>query len=212
MSNVVAVLNQKGGSGKTTIAIHLASALKRSGDSVALIDTDPQGSAQDWDAAGDGSAGFLVAGVRKPETLRKNVDQLAEQDWVIIDGAGTLDTMSAHAIKAADLVIIPCQPSPLDVWAASEVVGMVKERQVITDGAPVAAFQVTRAKKGTQLAREVTTAVADYELPLLHGMIHDRTGFAKAMAGGSSVIEDGPDSHAAWEVAHMVKQIREAFA
>jgi chromosome partitioning protein len=212
MANVIAVLNQKGGSGKTTVAIHIARALQLGGESVALLDTDPQGSAQDWDAAGEGAAGFLVVGVRKPETLKKNVEQLASHHWIIIDGAGSLDTMSAHAVRAADLVVIPCQPSPLDVWAASEVVAMVTERQALTDGAPVAAFQVMRAKKGTQLAREVTDAIAEYGFPLFNGSIHDRTAFAKAMAAGKTVLDTDPEGAACWEVQHLIKQIREAFA
>lgn len=210
MSNVIAILNQKGGSGKTTLATHLAQALKAQGGSVAILDTDPQASAQVWDAANKEGSQFLIVGIQKAETLAKNVVQLSA-DWIIVDGAGTLNAMAAAAIRVAQLVIIPCQPSPLDIWAASEVVQMVKDRQALTGGSPVAAFQVTRAKKGTQFAREVFDAIKEYELPMFHGAIHDRIEFSRAMAKGETVLETEPNGHGAWEINHLLKQILEAF-
>ncbi|MBK5930114.1 ParA family partition ATPase [Halochromatium salexigens] len=212
MANVISVLNPKGGAGKTTLAIHLARALHLDNNKVLLVDSDRQGSARDWNEAGDGRSGFPVVGLDRP-TIEKELVSLAEgYDWVVIDGAAKLEKMIASAVKASDLVLIPVQPSPLDIWACDSLVEMIQARQQVTDGIPSAAFVVSRAKKGTVLAREVADAVRDYEFPILHGSIHDRTIFAKSMIDGATVLDDEPEGAAAFEIRHLLKQIMEAFA
>ena len=122
--------------------------------------------------------------------------------------------MSPHirnAISCANLVIIPVQPSPLDLWACSELVSQIHQRQALTDGVPTAAFQITRAKKGTQLARQIQDVIQEYDLPVLRGAIHDRTDFARSLSDGSTTLETDPDGLGSWEIQHMSKQIREAF-
>jgi chromosome partitioning protein len=130
---------------------------------------------------------------------------------VILDGAAKLEKMIAAAVKCADLVLIPIQPSPLDLWACAPLVEMIAARRTVTDGAPEAAFVVMRAKKGTRLTREVRGAVEDYQIPVIEGAIYDRTVFARAMAGGGTVLESEPDGPAAWEINHLTKQVRSAF-
>jgi chromosome partitioning protein len=211
MANVISVLNPKGGTGKTTLSVHLARALRLQGEKVLLVDSDQQGSARDWNEAGEGKGDFPVVGLDRP-TLDKDVPSLAEfYSWVIIDGAAKLEKMSANAVKAADLVLIPVQPSPLDIWACDTLVEMIQARQQVTDGIPAAAFVVSRAKKGTVLAREVSEAIAGYELPILNGAIHDRTVFARAMTDGSTALDDEPEGTASWEINHLLNQLVEAF-
>lgn len=210
MSNIVGVLNPKGGCGKTTVALHLAQALSADGSTL-LVDTDPQGSARDWAEQAGGDA-FPVVGVDRPGALRSTITQLAPSyDWVIIDGAGTLAELTAHAIASVDLVLIPVQPSPLDLWACADLVEQIRQRQALTDGVPAAAFQVTRAKRGTQLAREIRDVIREYDLPLLDGNIHDRTVFARALSEGKTALDIEPAGQAAWEIQHLTKQIQEAF-
>jgi len=212
MTNIVSVLNPKGGAGKTTLSVHLARALHLKGQKVLLVDSDPQGSARDWHEAGDGKGGFPVVAIDRP-TLDKDVPALANgYDWVIVDGAAKLEKMSASAVKCAHLVLIPIQPSPLDIWACDSLVDMIRTRHQITDGVPTTAFVVSRAKKGTVLAREIRDAVGEYGFPILQGPLHDRTAFAAALTGGSTVLDDDPDGQAAWEVNYMVKQVVGAFS
>lgn len=211
MANVISVLNPKGGAGKTTLAIHLARALHLDNHKVLLVDSDRQGSARDWSEAGDGKGGFPVIGLDRP-TIEKELISLAEgYDWVVIDGAAKLEKMIASAVKASDLVLIPIQPSPLDIWACDSLVEMVQARQQVTDGIPSAAFVVSRAKKGTVLAREVTDAISEYNFPILQGAIHDRTIFAKSMIDGATALDDDTEGSAAFEIRHLLKQIKEAF-
>ncbi|WP_150137412.1 ParA family partition ATPase [Candidatus Enterovibrio altilux] len=210
MANIVAILNPKGGAGKTTLALHLSRALKDDG-SVLLVDTDPQGSARDWAEQGSGDS-FPVVGVDRAGALKSTINQISDgYKWVVIDGAAKLEEITAHSVSIANLVIIPIQPSPLDLWACQSLVSQIKQRQIITDGIPTAAFQVSRAKKGTSLAKEVRAAVSEYELPLLDGTIHDRTIFAKALSDGFTSLDTDPNGVASLEIRHMAKQIIEGF-
>ena len=133
MAVTIAVLNQKGGSGKTTIATNLAHVLKLADSKVLLVDSDPQGSARDWNEANNGQV-LPVVGLDR-ETLPTDLKAIsAGYDFVVIDGAPQIAKLSAAAVKAADLILIPVQPSPYDIWAASDLVELIQARQEITDG------------------------------------------------------------------------------
>lgn len=203
---VISVLNQKGGSGKTTIAINLAHSLQREGAKVLLVDSDPQGSARDWNEANDGEI-LPVVGLDR-ETLPKDLLAIkAGYDWVIIDGAPQIARMSAAAVKAADLVLIPCQPSPYDVWAAADLVDIVKARQDVTDGKPLSVFIVSRAIKGTKLGKEITDALKDYELSVLKSSTTQRVAFPTTASNGKTVFSE-PDSEAAKEIDAIKNEIK----
>jgi len=107
---VIAVLNQKGGSGKTTIATHLARALQLDGADVLLVDSDPQGSARDWAAVREDQP-LTVVGIDRP-TIDRDLKNVARKDFVVIDGAPQAADLAVSAIKAAHFVLIPVQPSP----------------------------------------------------------------------------------------------------
>ena len=127
MSTVIALLNQKGGVGKTTIASNLGKGLNRKEKSVLLIDSDPQGSLRDWNEASDGKV-LPVVGLDR-ETLPTDLQAIkAGYDIIIIDGAPQIARLNAAAIKATDLVIIPVTPSPYDVWACADLVDLIKAR------------------------------------------------------------------------------------
>ena len=159
---VIAVLNPKGGSGKTTIATHVARALQLDGDGVLLVDSDPQGSARDW-AAGGEEQPVTVVGIDRP-TFERDLKHIARKEFVVIDGAPQAADFAVSALKAADFVLIPVQPSPYDIWATAESVDLVKQRIELTDGRLQAAFVVSRVIKGTKIGREVAEALAGYDV------------------------------------------------
>src|SRR5215208_568010 len=126
---VIAVLNQKGGVGKTTIAVNMAAVLAKRGQRVLLVDADPQASSLAWSSARDRDPLFPVVGRAKP-SLHQELSMIAkEYDGVVIDGAPRLDALGRSVILASDLVLIPVQPSPLDLWAAAHTLELVREAQ-----------------------------------------------------------------------------------
>lgn len=184
---VIAVLNQKGGSGKTTIATHLARALQLAGSTVVLVDSDPQGSARDWGAAREDQP-VSVIGIDRP-TIEKDLRSLAATDFVVIDGAPQAADLAVSAIKAANFVLIPVQPSPFDIWAAADLVELVKQRIEVTDGKLQAAFVVSRAIAGTKLGQEVADALSGYGLPVLSARIMQRVVYPGAAATGQTAFD-----------------------
>lgn len=192
---VIAVLNQKGGSGKTTIATHLARVLQLDGASVVLVDSDPQGSARDWSAAREEQP-LSVIGIDRP-TIERDLKSLAKTDFVVIDGAPQASDLAVSAIKAADFVLIPVQPSPYDIWAAADLVDLVKQRIEVTDGRLQAAFVVSRAITGTKLGQEVADALAGYGLPVLTSRIMQRVAYPGTAATGQTVFDTDPTGDAA---------------
>ena len=205
--HVIAVLNQKGGSGKTTIATHLARALQLDGDGVLLVDSDPQGSARDWAAVREDQP-VIVVGIDRP-TIERDLKQIARKDFVVIDGAPQAADLAVSAMKAADFVLIPVQPSPYDIWAAAELVDLVKQRIELTDGRLQAAFVVSRAIKGTKVGAEVAEALAEYGLPVLESRITQRVIYPGTAASGTTVLDADPAGDAAAEVRALSAELKQ---
>lgn len=206
---VIAVLNQKGGSGKTTIATHLARALQKLDYSVLLVDSDPQGSARDWSAV-DEENPVTVIGIDRP-TIDRDLKSVAKKDFIVIDGAPQASDLALSAIKAADFVLIPVQPSPYDIWATSDLVDLVKQRIEVTDGKLQAAFVVSRAIKGTKIGTEISEALLGYELPVLETRITQRVIYPTSAATGTTVLDIEPSSDASKEVNSLALELVEKF-
>jgi len=202
--HVVATLHSKGGVGKSCIAVNLARSLQLRGLSVCIIDTDKQGTAQNWQASGDDELP-AVYGVSEPGLLENNIGELdGAFDVAVIDGGAHLQKMHAAIVKVSDLVLIPVQPSPADIWPTSTVVELVETRQKLT-GSPQAVFVVNRRKTGTRLGKSVRDALSNFSLPVWKGT-HDRVAYAEAMGRGISVVESG-DEKAAAEIQTLTDNV-----
>lgn len=205
---IVAILNQKGGVGKTTIAVNLARALQADGASVLLVDSDPKGSARDWHAASDGEI-LKVIGLDRA-TLDKDIKVVSEAyEWVLIDGSPHLENLAVAAVKCADIVLVPVQPSPYDIWASEDLIDIIKGRQSVTDGKPKAAFVISRQIATTALAREVREALDGYNLPVFKNGTFQRIIYAKSAAIGRTVLDTEPNSSASVEINLIAKELKE---
>lgn len=204
---IISVLNQKGGSGKTTIATNIAHALSLEGEKVLLVDSDPQGSARDWSEANEGEL-LPVVGLDR-ETLAKDLLRISEgYQWVIVDGAPQLARMAAAAVKVSDMVLIPVQPSPYDIWATADLVEIVKARQEVANGFPKAAFVISRAIKNTKLGKEIGSALSEYEIPILKSVITQLVVYPTTASKGLSVLH-GADTTAIAEIKSLLTEIKE---
>ncbi len=203
---IVSFLNQKGGVGKTTLAIHVATVLAER-NRVLLVDADPQGSALDWRAQRTADCGFPVVGVPKP-TLHRDIEALAENcDWVLVDGPPRVTALARSAVAASDLVLIPVQPSPFDLWASRDILDMLEECSVVRPGLQ-ARFVVNRLFARTRLGAEVRDALAAMPVAALHTAIRNRTEYAKAVREGSTAIETVPTSPAASDIRALADEIQ----
>lgn len=199
---VLTVAQQKGGAGKTTLAAQLAAALAAD-RRVALLDIDPQKSLTRWHALRSENARAAAAGLTFADTagwrLASEIDRLRRgHDVVLIDSPPHAETESRLAVRAADLVLVPVQPSPLDLWATAPTLDLARaekrEARVVLNRAPARGRLLDAAQ--AELARGGT--------PALEATLGNRSAFAMAMAAGLGVTESDPKSLAADEVRGLV--------
>jgi len=206
---IVALLNQKGGVGKTTLATHIAGELALRGQHVILLDADPQGSSLDWTQRRSQQGLprlFSTVGLAR-ETLHSEAPELARQaDHIIIDGPPRIAALARSALLAADLVLIPVQPSPYDLWASDEMVTLIREAQMFRPTL-AAAFVINRRVARTVIGREARQALSEQPFPALHAEVRQRIVFADSVAAGRLVRETAPDSAVAREITALVDEL-----
>lgn len=206
---IIGVLQQKGGVGKTTLALNLAAAYAREGLRVLLVDADPQASALAWSSVRERPPLFPVIGMAKP-SLHKELPAIAlDYDLVVIDGAPRVNELARSAILASDYVLIPVQPSPFDVWSCTDIVGLVREAQQYKPNIN-AGFVINRKIGNTAIARDVLQAFAEQPFPVLKTAIGQRVALAEAAAQGLTVVETAPSSPAAWEIYALADALKSA--
>jgi len=196
---VVAIMAQKGGAGKSTLALHLAVLAQQEGERVLLIDTDPQRSAGDWWRARDADTPEMVEASAStlPETLKAaKADGI---NLVIVDTAPHAQKEAADAANAADIVLVPCRPGILDLRAIGSTVDILRSAK--TPGAIVLnQCPPGRGGKESAVVTEAREALEAYGLPVFPGAIGLRASLSHALISGEAVTEFEPKGRAAKEL------------
>ncbi|MGM0560335.1 MAG: ParA family partition ATPase [Pseudomonadota bacterium] len=205
-ARIITVAQQKGGAGKTTLAAHLAVALTAAKHKVAVVDIDPQQSLTFWykqrqALLGDAGAGLLVSQINGWR-LRNEVQKLAEDhDVVLIDSPPHAETEARIAVRSADLVVVPVQPSPMDIWATRPTLELAK-------GEGTAALAVlNRVPPRARLTEEMLTALKELGAEVAKTKVGNRVVFASALSEGRAVGEVQPKGKAAQEMASLSREI-----
>lgn len=199
---VITIAQQKGGAGKTTVAAHLAVAWSQRGKRVAIIDIDPQGSLTQWhklreERFGEGYTGLTFAALSgwrvgsEVARLRRN------HDLIIIDSPPHTETEARTAIRNADFILIPVQPSPTDLWATKATLELAKAENI-----PVRVL-LNRVSANSKLAQTIADELPD----LTKTVLGNRVIFAAALMEGRSATEVAPGSAAALEIKSLSEEI-----
>ena len=206
MAVVITVAQQKGGTGKTTLAANIAAALAPN-QRIALLDIDPQKSLGRWHAlrmARLQQAAALTFSDTSGWRLPAELERLKRShDLVLIDSPPHLDTDARVAVRAADIVLVPIQPSLPDIWAAE---GTLK---LATDERRRAHLMFNRTPPTSKLRDAIAADLGGRGLPLLRSALGNRAGFAHAFAAGLGVTEAAPRSSAAAELRALLDELRE---
>ncbi len=183
---VLTMAQQKGGAGKTTLVAQLAVALALGGKRIALVDIDPQGSLTRWFRIREGHAGGAGAMSLTAVTgwrVQSVVDKLkAANDLVLIDSAPHAEIEARIAVRAADLIVVPIQPSPLDLWATEPTLALAR-------------------------AEKIASRIAELGARVARSALGSRTSLAGSMMEGLGVVETAPRGKAAEETMALAEEI-----
>ena len=203
MAVVITVAQQKGGAGKTTLAANLAAALAPR-RRVGLLDIDPQHSLARWHALRAARAGAAPVGLSDLSgwRLAGELDRLRRgHDVLIVDSPPQIDTDARLAVRGADLVLVPLQPSPPDLWAAEGTLALAEaERRP-------ARLVLNRAPASGRLRAEVEAEARRRGYPMLAATLGNRAAVAAAFARGLGITETAPKSVAAAELRALLAEL-----
>lgn len=206
-THVMAIINQKGGAGKTTLAMNLAAGLSRRGETI-VIDLDPQGSSLQW--ASSGSKPFpatvkQIGGKWDARTLHQNY---RAYQHMVLDCPPSVDShASVQALRACDVALIPVLPSPIDLWASLRLPQEVEEARKVN--ANLKAFLVlNQIEPKSAISAAMHEALAEFGMPVLQATLRRRAAYRAAALEGVSVFQMGSrGAPAADEIEAIINEV-----
>jgi chromosome partitioning protein len=203
---VIALVGNKGGAGKTTLAVNLAAGLARS-SSVAMIDADPQGSALQWSAI-TGDAAAPSVSVAEADLQRQAVKLLQDYDWVVIDCPPSVHAPQTGAVLGfGDLALIPVQPSPMDLWASVHIEQSIEEAHKLNSSLRTL-LVINQLEPRTTLSRLVRDALSEIAFPVADTAVRRRAIYRASALQGKSVFDMGRrGADAADEIDQLIQEV-----
>lgn len=197
MGTIIALTNSKGGVGKSTVAVHLAAWRHRLGQRTGLVDADAQGASSRW--LQEAAAEIAVFRLQTPDEILDQAPRLAAGfDVLVIDGPAGLSEVTRAVLLVAQLALLPCGPSVLDLRAAQEAIRVVGQAQRIRGGPPQAVLVPNKLQVQYRLTQELLVTVQSLGVPVLGGL-RLRQAFADAAGQGTLVWRLGRPAVAATE-------------
>lgn len=205
--SIITVAQQKGGSGKTTLASHLAVAWSlQTGRSVAILDVDPQGSLGEWferreRRLGEAHTGLSLRTASGWGARRESRALAREYDIVVVDTPPHADRETRNAMELAALVVVPVQPTPADLWATEASVELAHKERI------PAIMVLNRVPPRARLTEEITVALGEFAAPLAAARLGNRVAFAESLGNGSTAMESHGASLAAAETRALAEEL-----
>jgi chromosome partitioning protein len=201
---VISILNQKGGCGKTTIAVNLSKGIAVRRHKVMLIDADPQGSILNWKGV-SGEHSFQITHYTRDD-IHKVIPDIKGYDYIVIDSPPGVLGVTKSILVSSDEVILPVGPSPLDLWSVNETISLIKEAQGVHQKLR-GRILISKKIPNTRIGKEIRDALEGYGLKVMKAEISQRVSYVEAMIAGQSVLDYKPDSEAAKEIMDLTKEI-----
>ena len=205
---IIGILNQKGGVGKTTLATSIAHELSNRyiEDDILLVDADPQQSTLTWSEMREDSLPFVVVGMPK-KTIHKDLPALMKHyRYAIIDGSPRTTDLTRSCIMACDLVVIPVQPSPYDIWASEETIKLIEEAKIYKENLRYV-LAVNRKIANTAISRDVVELLKEKHMRILENSVCQRVIYAESAGSGQTVFDLSPNGKASHEIRLLVDEL-----
>lgn len=206
MAKIITIAQQKGGAGKTTIASHLATAFSQRGKRTAIIDIDPQASLSTWhrireEKFGEGYTGLTSVASTGWRLATEIAELKNDHDIIIIDSPPHIEAEARNAIRSADLIILPVQPSPTDLWATKATLEIAAQENIDTR---ILLNRVSNSKLASAVYADLKKTMPKN---LLKTQIGNRVSFASSMLEGRTVMEAFAGSTGSDEVKQLVAEV-----